>query len=197
MHEKRIYFSGGTASGKSTLAKVLVPNAHKLELLPSATAQVLRDNPNIRPDDIVSKFDIAAEYQRLVMNEQIRMEYRQREFVSDRCLCFLAYTSVQCLPSVVKGFWKDEHFLQHVQRIRESRYLLFLCPPNRAAIDNAAKHDSGRRVQWLRYEDIVRMYSVCEFVYQVLGLNYIKVPLNNHERQREFVIEQASKFFDS
>lgn len=193
---QRIYFSGGSASGKSTLARLFFPNSLGFVMLESATALALRNsNFTYTPEEIATNKHVAELYQCLVSGTQIELERNcGHSFVSDRCLDFLAYTAIQCEQNVMPMICSSAKFKKHIEDIKQSEYLLFLCPPNRTALSCAIDEDDGRRSPWLDWTSINRVYAMVKVIYQMYGIAYLDVPLGTHEEQASFVINAAKRF---
>lgn len=192
----RVYFSGGTASGKTTLAGAF---KDVFPLLPSSTGYIAK-RTGWTFNDVQKGGVFAVPHQWLVMFQQIESERALPSFVSDRCLCFLAYTQNQCGPTVVSQQIATPMFREYQKNLRGLSALIFLMQPNEQAIQNALADGGGHRAGWVDPNSIKSMYQFLRITYRQLQIPVIEVPPMSKDDSYQFVknhINQRRQQLDS
>jgi nicotinamide riboside kinase len=164
----RVYFTGASGTGKSTLA-AHVAEKFGLYRLDSPARWVLKEL-DLDFERVFREPDVAETFTRAVWERQRDVEQDRKSFVSDRCFDAVAYAAE--MTTVCWSLFRDEAFARYVQRLREPDALVFFVRPQESIRLNAL---DGTRDQFLTPERVHRFDGMILFLLEAHAVPYIPV----------------------
>lgn len=187
----RIYFTGASGTGKTTLANY-ISQEYGIDSLPSAARTVISRNglDDTRFQELLSDPARYEEFQRNVFIEQVDMEKaadsRLGSFVSDRCLDHLVFCALYSRNShKIAG---SEMFHEYMKKLRDMDSVIFHVRPTWPCY-HAARAE-GKRLEFLDWPAMQRFDGAVEFMLEINNIS--RTPITSSDmRERHRIIDSV------
>jgi predicted ATPase len=166
LKNKKIYFTGSHATGKSTLARH-VSQTYNLPLLTEVARQILSEE-ELQMDSLRNNLNIVDDYQLKIFQRQIEQDNKYTNFVSDRCIIdVLAYSAQhsRILPKLLK----NNVLTQCITNLKERNCFIFFVRPTKATM----KEDGVR--EHLSWDGIIAIDAMIKLLVEMFEIKIFSI----------------------
>jgi len=160
----KIYFSGSTSCGKSTLARY-VSETYDIPLI-SETARMILSEQELQIDELRTDLVAINKFQNDVFQRQLLEEKKYDAFVSDRSLIdVIAYSAAY--TEMLTDLLSYEGLEEYLEELRSS--LIFFVRPSKATL----KADGVRGT--INWDEIIAIDAIIKTLYDMSRVRYIQI----------------------
>lgn len=173
----RIYFIGGHATGKTTLARY-VHEKYKLPMITEVARAVLSEK-ELQLDTLRYDINAVDDYQKQIFYRQIEEESKHNEFVSDRSFDCLAYAAQH--TRILTELLRSPELRAYLKALRAPDSFIFFVRPSKATL----KADGTR--ESLTWDGVVAIDAMVKLLLEMWELRYFQINIDNMQERARFI----------
>jgi adenylate kinase family enzyme len=192
----RIYFTGASGTGKSSLA-AFVKRRHGWPILPSAVRQAMEDwgistlDELFRDTQLADNFNLSVWRIQRKLEEEALGQDRSRHFIAERCFDCVAYAAE--LTRIAWQITRSQEFDSYLMNLRTRDALVFFVRPHHDLLAKRIQLD-GRRDSFLDPALVCRLDGAIQFILHSHDIPHVNVAAQSL-RDREQVVEHILNRF--
>jgi nicotinamide riboside kinase len=161
----KIYFTGSTSVGKTTIARYTAQKFN-LSFINEVARSVLAEK-ELNIDMLRTNLDVVDSYQETIFYRQIQEENKYDNFVSDRSFDNLAYCA--SYSRVLNKLLNSQELKDYIEKLKQKDVIIFFVRPNRSTM----KQDGVRET--IDWDAIISVDGMIKFMLEMFDLNYINI----------------------
>lgn len=192
----RIYFTGASGTGKSSLA-AFVKRRHGWPILPSAVRQAMEDwgisslDELFRDTQLADNFHLSLWRIQRKLEEEALGQDRSRHFIAERCFDCVTYAAE--LTRVAWQITRCQEFDSYLMNLRTRDALVFFVRPHHDLLAQRIPLD-GRRDSFLHPALVYRIDGAIQFILQSHDIPHVNVADQSVREREQLVDALISRF---